>query len=544
MVGLWRAQLLLSLLQVFLLELTTAADADAWRSRRIYQLLTDRFGRSVTTSACDISARAYCTGSWLGIVDHLDYVRDMGFDAIWISPIVSNIESTTAYGQAFHGYWANDINQLNQHFGSADDLNRLVKEVHDRKMYIMVDVVVNHFVANSTNTSTTVDFSSITTFPSANFFHAEHFIQSTDYTQNQTAVEQGWLGDDKVALADLDTENPDVVNTMNAWIGNITKTYSIDGVRIDTVKHVRKDFWPAFAKASGVYTIGEVLDNRVDYVADYTKVIDGVLDYPTYFAATQAFGSTTGNLSVLVDTVTQSQNSYQHGLFYSGSFIENHDQPRFPNSTNNTALIRNAIAWSFTNDALPILYYGQEQGFSGGNDPWNREPLWPTGYPLGEERPLVTHIRSLNQARKIAGIFSNSSFYSTASTFIPQSSSGLIALSKPPMLSVFTNIGSNFTGKVPPKWTIPSSAKLFKGKKQVVDVLTCAYFKTDGSGGLIAYADNGFPRVFLPAEALDVAENTDLCKKPAYSAAMSVAQTKGTSVLIIAVLVLVAQAMA
>jgi len=72
-------------------------------------------------------------------------------------------------------------------------------------------------------------------------------------------VEQCWLGDDKLPLVDLDTENPAIVKTMQNWIKNLVTTYDIDGIRIDIVKHVRKDFWPAFASAAGVYTLGEVL---------------------------------------------------------------------------------------------------------------------------------------------------------------------------------------------------------------------------------------------------------------------------------------------
>jgi len=71
-------------------------------------------------------------------------------------------------------------------------------------------------------------------------------------------VEQCWLGDDKPPLVDLDTENPAIVKRMQNWIKNLVTTYDIDGIRIDTVKHVRKDFWPAFASAAGVYTLGEV----------------------------------------------------------------------------------------------------------------------------------------------------------------------------------------------------------------------------------------------------------------------------------------------
>lgn len=75
---------------------------------------------------------------------------------------------------------------------------------------------------------------------------------------------------------------------------------SIDGLRIDTVKHVRKDFWPAFVASSGVYTVGEVLDGGVSYVAPYTDVMDGILDYVTYYQLTYAFQATNGSIADLV----------------------------------------------------------------------------------------------------------------------------------------------------------------------------------------------------------------------------------------------------
>lgn len=160
-------------------------------------------------------------------------------------------------------YWPEDINSLNSHFGSADDLKALSSALHERGMYLMVDVVVNHLVS-STNPP---DFSRFAPFSDQSKFHSECFIANYD---NQTDVEQCWLGDTKLPLADLNTEDDEVVKTMNAWIKNLVSEYSVDGVRIDTVKHVRKDFWPDFAKAAGVFTIAEVLHNETSYLAPYT----------------------------------------------------------------------------------------------------------------------------------------------------------------------------------------------------------------------------------------------------------------------------------
>lgn len=64
--------------------------------------------------------------------------KDLGFDAIWISPIVDN------YDNGYHGYWARKIYEVNSHFGTKDDLKRLVTECHKRDIWVMVDVVGNH----------------------------------------------------------------------------------------------------------------------------------------------------------------------------------------------------------------------------------------------------------------------------------------------------------------------------------------------------------------------------------------------------------------
>ena len=69
------------------------------------QVMTDRFALADESyPACDPAAAEYCGGTWRGLEKHLDYIQGMGFDAIWISPIVANVEGNTSYGEAFHGY--------------------------------------------------------------------------------------------------------------------------------------------------------------------------------------------------------------------------------------------------------------------------------------------------------------------------------------------------------------------------------------------------------------------------------------------------------
>ena len=279
----------------------------------------------------------------------------MGFDAIWISPVVANLEGDTGDGTSYHGYWTIDQTRLNGHFGTDGDLQLLSQTLHQLGMYLMVDVVVNDMAApllsapsNASDSSVppAVNYTAFTPFNNQSSFHP--FCWITDYN-NQTNVEQCWLGDSSVPLADVDTENPDIVDFFNGWIADLVKTYGIDGLRLDTVKHERKDFWPAFAQSANVWSIGEVLDGDIAYVANYTGAfsavslprtlthftgyLDAVLDYPDFYPLTRGFQNTSGDLSQLASSVRDSQSAYRLGTFMTGSFLENQDNPRFPSLT-------------------------------------------------------------------------------------------------------------------------------------------------------------------------------------------------------------------
>ncbi|KAJ3847881.1 glycoside hydrolase family 13 protein [Lentinula lateritia] len=477
-----------------------AASADEWMKRSIYQIVTDRFALGNGSSpSCDTSEKKYCGGNWQGIISKLDYIQSMGFDAIWISPVVENIDGAMSGDKAYHGYWTQNINSLNSNFGLPDDLRSLSSALHDRGMYLMVDIVVNH-------QPQTFDYSLLQPFGGADCFHSECFI--SDYN-NQTNVEQCWLGYSGLPLLDLDTENSTTVDIMYNWIKNLVLDYSIDGLRVDTVKHVRKDFWPEFASSAGVYTVGEVLTGEVGYAAPYTEGLDSILDYPTYFAVHKAFtNGVSGNMAIIAEIVTEAQNQYNYGTFNVGSFVENHDNPRIQSTVSDQSIVKNVITWPFINDGIPILYYGQEQGYQGGNDPANREALWLSGFDE-EDKPLLAQIRILNAARKQA-ISYNPSFLNNRVTFIPQASANsTLAISKPPLLALLTNGGSSSTES----WSIPSSAGLYNANETLVDVLTCDTVITGSDGNLSVTTSQGLPKVLMPAKSLSATGS--LCRAEA-----------------------------
>ena len=111
----------------------------------------------------------------------------MGFTAIWISPVTAQMTQNTTEGEAYHGYWQQNIYGLNPNFGTANDLQALSSAVHSRNMFLMVDVVVNHF--SSAGDPSTVDYKTFYPFNRTSHFHPYCPITASDYTSNQDAVE-------------------------------------------------------------------------------------------------------------------------------------------------------------------------------------------------------------------------------------------------------------------------------------------------------------------------------------------------------------------
>nr|AOR81607.1 alpha-amylase [Phaffia rhodozyma] len=464
-------------------RLTNALSAAEWRDKSIYQVVTDRFSTGSLTTPCYTTDKAYCGGTWAGITARLDYIQGMGFDAVWISPITSNIGNTTE-GQAYHGYWPMDFATLNSHFGTADDLKALSAALHTRGMYLMADVVVNH-VATTQGSAAFVPTSDYGEFDTSADFHPFCWVADD---KNQTQVEQCWLGTSTLALADIDTESTSIVAYMNTWIKTLVSDYSIDGLRIDTVKHIRKDFWPGFASSAGVFTMGEILDGSVAYNAPYQDVLDSVLNYPLYYQIMYAFQYVNANLGALVD-VHNSLLSSMNDTTLLGTFVDNHDQPRLASLIKDTALLGNAYTYPFITDGVPIVYYGQEQGFSGGADPANREPMWTSSYATDGIGYAL--FKKLTAARKQAGN-SSSTFYTNKAT-ISYYDANEIVISKPPMLAILSNRGSSGSGSV----TVPSNASLPEAA-EVVDILTCTSWRTDKNGASVVSVSNGQPQVILP----------------------------------------------
>ena len=322
-----------------------------WASRSIYQVMTDRFARSDGSSNECTGFDKYCGGTWTGLINKLDYIRGMGFTAIQISPVVENIKENTGYGEAYHGYWPNNMYGINENFGTAGDLSHLSQALHDRGMYLMVDVVVNDMAQaiDGSMPGQTIDYSKLQPFNDEKYYHK--YCNITNYDDDKIA-QDCWLGVTNVALPDLNTESQEVSDMINSWITGLVANYSIDGLRIDAAKHVNNEFLPPFVKAAGVFTFGEIYSGVVENVCKYQKnnLIAGLPNFPVYFPLIKAF--TAGDMQALSKMISD-VNAGCTDTSVLGTFAENHDLPRFASIVSDLALAKNAIAFTILADGIP-----------------------------------------------------------------------------------------------------------------------------------------------------------------------------------------------
>jgi len=361
----------------------TGHSKNEWKSRTIYQVLTDRFARSDNSRTPCNNHHDYCGGTYRGIIRNLDYIQNMGFDAIWISPVVDNMD------HGYHGYWARDWTKLNSHFGSEADLRELINECHKRGMWVMVDVVANHVAPVGT------DYRTIVPFNKPEHYHDYCEISNEDFKHNQWRVENCRLAQ----LPDLKQENEWVQSVLLSWVRNLVKNYDIDGLRIDTVPEVPKSFWQKYSSSAGVFTLGEVFDDRLDYLRGYIGSVDSLLNYGLFDTIRATFkGNTFYNL---VGRISDMEKLFGNELNFMGLFVDNHDNERFLHNYGNWDNLMGALVFSLFYKGIPIVYYGDEQGYGGGADPENREELWTHLNPQSEIYQLLKKVIALRKSYKV-----------------------------------------------------------------------------------------------------------------------------------------------
>jgi len=367
----------------------------------IYMLMPDRFadGDPSNDKGDRKAPRGYHGGDFQGIIDHLNYLKDFGVSALWITPVYRN---ETEY----HGYHAVDFYGVEEHFGTMDKLRELVDKAHQSGIKVILDMVMNH---------TGPKHPWVKDPPMDDWFHGtpEHHLNETFQIWTlldphsgpslRDPVLDGWFGND---LPDLNQDEPRVAeyliqNTL-WWIAST----GIDGIRADTMPYVPRKFWHEWNAAihneyPDFKTVGEAFDTDPSVVALFqggAKKYDGIdsgmdamFDFPTYGAIRRVFAGTkpVPDLPYIIahDSLYSSPNDLV-------TFLGNHDVARFMSEPGATIEgLKLAFAYLFTTRGIPMIYYGDEIGLRGGNDPENRADF-PGGWKDDPGNAFIAETRT------------------------------------------------------------------------------------------------------------------------------------------------------
>ncbi|WP_309500511.1 pullulanase-type alpha-1,6-glucosidase [Streptomyces shenzhenensis] len=382
----------------------------------------------------------YQGGDLKGLTKRLDYIKGLGTTAIWMAPIFKNkpVQGTGSNASAgYHGYWITDFTQVDPHFGTNKDLQTLISKAHAKGMKVFFDVITNHTADVVDYAEKSYDYLSKGAFPYLTkdgqpFDDADYAdgrtkfpaVTSASFPRTPTVTSAGkvpsWLNDptmyhnrgdstfagesatygDFSGLDDLWTERPEVVHGMEKIYERWVKDFAIDGFRIDTVKNVGMEFWTQWATALDRYAarhgrknffmFGETYSADTSVTSPYVTQgrLDATLDFPFQDAA-RSYASQGGSAQKLSSVfagdykyTTDKANAYEQV-----TFLGNHDMGRIgyflkqdnPKATDAELLAKDRLANEvmFLSRGNPVVYYGDEQGFTGsGGDKDARQTMF------------------------------------------------------------------------------------------------------------------------------------------------------------------------
>lgn len=382
----------------------------------IYLIMVDRFADGDATNNDPPESagfynrkapRSYHGGDLQGIIDRLPYLKDLGVTALWLTPIYENSDRAADY----HGYHTVDYYDVEEHFGDLNKFRELVEKAHSLGIKVIQDQVLNHvgpehpYVDNP---------------PFKNFLngtrsqHLDNVFDIFSLTvpngdpKRVEATLKGWFAG---ILPDLNQETPEVAQYLIQhslwWVG---KT-GIDAIRLDTYPYVARSFYPKWHEAirkqyPNLTVVGEILDGRPGVVSFFQggqKQFDGIdtgldtaFDFPFCFGIRDYFAR--NQPSRFSDLLAADSIYPRPGVLV--PLFNNHDIPRMSNEAGFTAS-KQILAFTLllTMRGTPQIFYGDEIGMKGAEDPDNRRDF-PGGFP-GDERNAFTAEGRTEQEQKI-----------------------------------------------------------------------------------------------------------------------------------------------
>jgi len=370
-----------------------------WGGKDIYFVFTDRFSDGDTTNNINVDKKdlgKFHGGDLQGVIDKLDYIKDLGLSSIWLSPTMENQDFFVNENNAgYHYYWPVDMFKVDKHLGDMSKFEEMISKAHEKGIEVLLDIPLNHLAWEHPLKKEKPEW-----------FHNIGDVKNWD---DPYEAENGSI----FGLPDLAQEKPEVydylLNAAKFWMDK-----GVDGFRLDAVKNIHFPFWSKFDQdvhkyateklgKPDFYLIGECFDGRVGKVNDYQREdMDGLFAYPEKFVTHEVIAHD-GSMKKLAAVVDEGNKKYQSPELM-GGFIDNHDTERFLSACGgNKDKFKLALDFLFTLNRIPTIYYGTEVGMDATPPPGQENVGWPAtsrkDMEWGKDPDTLKHFTKLSSLR-------------------------------------------------------------------------------------------------------------------------------------------------
>ena len=366
-----------------------------WAANKVvYQIFPSRFA---TTQPVDkklwykapITPMDDLHGNLRGIIEHLDYIKDLGIDVVYLTPIFKS--------NSCHKYDTIDYYQVDPSFGTTEDLKELVQKSHERGMKVVLDAVYNHtgreFFA----------FQDILEKGEKSKYLDWYFIDELPPRGEWGEIPNfkcfGYYG----GMPKLNLKNPEVEKYITDVACYWIKECDIDGWRLDVGDEISHFFWKNFRKAikavkKDMLIIGEIWHYAGDFLEG--DEWDTVMNYPFYLNLIDLLADEKINVSQFVQNLGYLKgrlNKKCYPLMW--NLIDSHDTARFLHLCHDNKKKQHlAAAFQLLMPGMPMVYYGDEYAMPGANDPDCRRGMyWDEEY---QDKEMYNWYKKLMQIRK------------------------------------------------------------------------------------------------------------------------------------------------
>ncbi|GAB3031048.1 alpha-amylase family glycosyl hydrolase [Bowmanella dokdonensis] len=362
----------------------------------------------------------YLGGDFKGVLDNAGFIREMGFTAIWMTPVVDNPDEAFAGGEpiefggafkdggktGYHGYWGVNFFQVDEHYPSEGldyrELTRALKEQYGIKT--VLDIVTNHGSPSFSMPLDQPKFGEI--YDRQGKLIADHQNMAPEQLDPANPLHQFFhTQPDIMQLSNLDDTNPAVldyfVDAYSYWIEQGAAAF-----RIDTIKHVPHHFWKAFsdrirARYPDFFMFGESYDYNANFIAQHTLEKNGnisVLDFPGQQAISKVFSEPASSFAELQGYLHLTHGPYANPYELT-TFYDNHDMARM-DATDEGFI--DAHNWLFTSRGIPVIYMGSEMGYMRGTveHQGNRNYYGQDNIEMAREHPIRRNLARVAALRQ------------------------------------------------------------------------------------------------------------------------------------------------